>query len=93
MKLEEYLTKNDWNTAVFSRRSKVKLGVLRKIVNEAGSVNLNTALRIEAATKGEVKVWDLIAEAKDIAEEFSYPIEEVKKERDRARDKNRKNEK
>ena len=93
MKLNEYLVKNHWNCAVFSKISGVKAPILHKIIKQTGTVNLASALLIEAATKGEVTVWDLIPQAGAIAEQFSYSIEEIKKERNKARDKKRANEK
>jgi hypothetical protein len=76
MKLTEYLSEKLWNTAIFSRVCGVRLDILRKIVNEKGSVSLDTALQIEAATHGKVKAWDLSPKASDIMQEFEYSLEQ-----------------
>lgn len=89
MKLEEYLSEKLWNTAVFSRVCGVRLDILRKIVNGKGNVSLDTALKIEAASGGQVKAWDLSPIGLSIAEEFSYSLEDLEKKCDKANDKKR----
>lgn len=72
MKLQEYLDKKLWTCAIFSRFSKVHVGLLHKIIKNTGNVTLNTALKIEAATMGEVSVWELSPISKEIMDTFEY---------------------
>ena len=66
MKLQDWLNKKRWNTAVFSRESGISLATLRKLINGTGGINLDIALRIEKMTNGEVKTWDLSLNAENI---------------------------
>jgi len=70
MKLAEFLHEKRWTAAVFSREYNIDDNLIRKILREEGSINLDTALKIEAATRGKVKVWDLSTRAKEIKELF-----------------------
>jgi len=59
MKLAQWLERKRWNMSIFSREVGVTVPILSKIINETGSINLDTALKIEQATDGKVTVWDL----------------------------------
>jgi len=78
MKLDEFLHEKRWNTAIFSRECKVNVMTLRKIINGVGSINLDTALQIEVASKGKVKPWDLSRNA-DIIREGNWKRSRQKK--------------
>ena len=45
--------------SIFAREVNIAVPILSKIINEAGSINLDTALKIEKATDGKVTAWDL----------------------------------
>lgn len=59
MKLEEFLCEKKWSALIFSRVSGIRPITLYKLLNNMGSVSLDTALVIEMATDGKVTPWDL----------------------------------
>jgi hypothetical protein len=80
MKLSEYLNEKRWNCAIFAREYNLNGSVVRKVVLGIGSINLDTALQIEAATKGKVRVWDMSANAGKIKELYGYPAKKKDKQ-------------
>ena len=66
MKLKEFLRQKRWNPAIFAKEYDMHDGLVRKVVNETGTINLETALYIEKVTNGKVKAWDMSKHAEAI---------------------------
>ncbi len=84
MKLYDWLNaqRPRWNMSDLSRETGIAVPIISKIIKGTGSINLDTALRIEHATGGKVTGWDISGNAEAIcAGELHY----------RKKHKNRKN--
>ena len=78
MKLEEYLIKKKWTSALFARLCGIPGPVMWKYLKRAGSLSLDSALLIEVATEGEVTAWDISRNGDSIKNKtFRTIIDEV----------------
>ncbi len=59
MKLEEYLIKKKWTSALFAKLSGIPSPVIWRYLKKGVSLSLDSALLIEVATEGEVTAWDI----------------------------------
>ena len=83
MKLSEFLQEKRWNCSIFAREYNLNGSVVRKVALGIGSINLDTALQIEAATKGKVRVWEMSANAAKIKELYGYPAKKKNEQNDK----------
>lgn len=69
MKLCDFLKNNRVTLRAFALATHLSPPLLHKVIRGQGSVTLDTALRIHAASKGEVELWELSPNAGKILDE------------------------